>query len=242
MIKQFHPYGFAVCSNEKENDFEFIFGCLRDGLLELNLQMDERELVLIADGAEAISNAFLKVFGIEHNIVMCCFHMRKNIEKRLYLVEDKALHHEIINDIQTLQLFKNKKVFDIATRLCLKKWKNEEKFLQFFSNEWLDSKNGWYEGLGMYVPSTNPRSKKTISKRSYTIQIRPFYVPYFPRLTGAPRSINLYRTRPFSHDLRPFGMHRITVVLHRAINDRIRSDTEISDHITAVSNRLRQGK
>ncbi|CAF5002357.1 unnamed protein product, partial [Rotaria magnacalcarata] len=148
MIKQFHPYGFAVCSNEKENDFEFIFGCLRDGLLELNLQMDERELVLIADGAEAISNAFLKVFGIEHNIVMCCFHMRKNIEKRLYLVEDKALHHEIINDIQTLQLFKNKKVFDIATRLCLKKWKNEEKFLQFFSNEWLDSKNGWYEGLG----------------------------------------------------------------------------------------------
>ncbi|CAF1542564.1 unnamed protein product [Rotaria magnacalcarata] len=57
-----------------------------------------------------------------------------------------------------------------------------------------------------------------------------------------PRSINLCRTRPFSHNLRPFGMHRITVVLHRAINDWIRSDTEISDHITAVSNRLRQGK
>ncbi|CAF2265978.1 unnamed protein product [Rotaria magnacalcarata] len=57
-----------------------------------------------------------------------------------------------------------------------------------------------------------------------------------------PRSINLCRTRPFSHNLRPYGMHRITVVLHRAINDRIRSDTEISDHITAVSNRIRQGK
>ena len=50
-----------------------------------------------------------------------------------------------------------------------------------------------------------------------------------------PRSINLCRTRPF-------GMHRITVVLHRAINDRIRLDTEISDHMTAVRNRLRHGE
>ena len=56
-----------------------------------------------------------------------------------------------------------------------------------------------------------------------------------------PRWINLCRTRPFDHNLRPFGMHRITVVLHRAINDRIRSVTEISDHVTTVSNRLRHG-
>ena len=58
MIKQFHSFGFAVCSNKKENDFEFIFSCLRDELLNSNLQMNERELILIADGDEAISNAF----------------------------------------------------------------------------------------------------------------------------------------------------------------------------------------
>jgi hypothetical protein len=155
MIKQFHPYGFAVCSNEKEKDFAFIFNCIRDGLCNLNLQMNEQELVLIADGAEAISNAFSKVFGTDHNIVMCWFHMRKRVEKKLYLVEDKALHDEIMNDIETLQLSKNKKIFDIATRLFLKKWKSQEKFIQYFSSEWLESKNGWYEGLAMYVPSTN---------------------------------------------------------------------------------------
>ena len=155
MIKQFHPFGFSVCSNEKENDFEFIFSCLRDGLLNLNLQMNERELILIADGAEAISNAFLKVFGIDHNVVMCWFHMPENVEKKLYLVEDKALHDVIMNDIETLKLSTNKKVFDIATRLFLKKWKSEEKFLQYFSSQWLNSKNGWFEGLATYVPSTN---------------------------------------------------------------------------------------
>ena len=83
MIKQFHPYGFAVCSNEKEKDFAFIFNCIRDGLRKLNLQMNEQELVLIADGAEAISNAFTKVFGTDHNIVMCWFHMRKRVEKKV---------------------------------------------------------------------------------------------------------------------------------------------------------------
>ena len=60
-----------------------------------------------------------------------------------------------MNDIETLRLSTNKKVFDIATRLFLKKWKNEEKFLQYFSSEWLNSKNGWSEGLATYVPSTN---------------------------------------------------------------------------------------
>ncbi|CAF2112912.1 unnamed protein product, partial [Rotaria magnacalcarata] len=102
-----------------------------------------------------ISNAFLKVFGTDHNVVMCWFHMRKNVEKNLYLVEDKALHGDIMNDIETLQLSTNKNIFDIATRLFLKKWKNEDKFLRYFSNEWLNSKNGWFEGLATHVPNTN---------------------------------------------------------------------------------------
>ncbi|CAF3133334.1 unnamed protein product [Rotaria sp. Silwood2] len=91
--------------------------CICDGLRNLNLQMNEQELVLIADGAEAISNAFSKDFGTDHNIVMCWFHMRKRVEKKLNLVEDKALHNEIMNDIETSQLSKNNKTFNIATRL-----------------------------------------------------------------------------------------------------------------------------
>ncbi|CAF2069736.1 unnamed protein product [Rotaria magnacalcarata] len=132
MIRQFHPFGFAVCSNEKQNDFEFIFRCLHGGLLNLNLQMNEQELILIADGAEAISNAFLKVFETDHNVVMCWFHMRKNVEKKLYLVEDKALHGDIMNDIETLQLSINKNVFGIATRLFLKNERMKTNFFDIF--------------------------------------------------------------------------------------------------------------
>ncbi|CAF1288171.1 unnamed protein product [Didymodactylos carnosus] len=137
MIKQFHPYGFAVCSNEAEKDFEFIFMSIRDGLQDLNMNMNEQNLVLVADGAEAIRNAFSSVFGEDHNMVMCWSHMRKRVQKKLHLIEDKNLHNEIMDDIDTVQLSNSQKTFEVATKLFLKKWKSEEKFLQYFSSEWL---------------------------------------------------------------------------------------------------------
>ncbi|CAF4611830.1 unnamed protein product [Rotaria socialis] len=122
--------------DDNKNKFRFFVTtrrfCLRDDLLNLSLQMNEQELILIADDAEVISNAFLKVFGTDHNVVMCWFHMRKNVEKNLYLVENKALHGGIMNDIETLQLSTNKNIFDIATRLFLKSGRMKTNFFDIF--------------------------------------------------------------------------------------------------------------
>ena len=148
IIKQFHPYGFAVCSNEKEEGFKFIFMCIRDCLHDLNLKMNEQELVLIAHGSDAIRNAFSDVFGPVHSMAMCWYHMRERVVKKLCLIEDK-------DDIDILQLSKNKTTFDMAVKLFLKKWKSQERFLDYFSDEWLESKSGWYEGLEVNVPNTN---------------------------------------------------------------------------------------
>jgi len=102
MIKQFHPYKIGVCSNEKENDIEFIFMSICHGLRDLNLRMNEHKLLLIADGFDVIRNAFLKVFRINHNIVMCWAHMQKCVVRRLCLVDDKKVRTEIRDDIDTL--------------------------------------------------------------------------------------------------------------------------------------------
>ena len=96
MIKQFHPYGFAVCFNEKEKDFKFIFMCIRNGLRDLNLDMNEGSFVLIADGSNAIRNAFSEVFGMDHSMVMYWAHMRERAEKKLCLIDDKNLHTGIM--------------------------------------------------------------------------------------------------------------------------------------------------
>jgi hypothetical protein len=174
MDKHFHPYGFAVCSNEKQKDFEFVFNSLQEGATQNGYQMQTKELVLIADGSEAIRNAFTKVFGDENNVVMCWAHMKRCIDKKMHLVEDKNSHLEIMQDIETMQISRNSKQFQIATQLFLKKWKNESSFLEYFSNEWLLSKNGWHEGVQMYAPSTNNalEAVNRIIKDEYTLRER----------------------------------------------------------------------
>lgn len=60
-----------------------------------------------------------------------------------------------MDDVDALQLSKNKTIFDMAVKLFLKKRKSQERFLDYFSSEWLGSKSDRYEGLELYVPSTN---------------------------------------------------------------------------------------
>ena len=66
--------------------------------------------------------------------------MRKSVVRRLFLVDDKKVQTEILDDIDTLQLSKNKTTSEMATKLFLKKWANQERFVQYFSNEWIGSK------------------------------------------------------------------------------------------------------
>jgi hypothetical protein len=43
-----------------------------------------------------------------------------------------------------------------ASNLFTKKWnKKEPKFIEYFQNEWLNSHDGWYEGIKHLTPSTN---------------------------------------------------------------------------------------
>ena len=66
---------------------------------------------------------------------MCWAHMRKCVVRRLCLVDDKKVRTEIRDDINTLKLFKNKTTFEMATKLFLIKGANQERFVQYFSNE-----------------------------------------------------------------------------------------------------------
>ena len=127
--------------------------------------------------------------------------------RKKYLVEDKALHDVIMDAIETLQLSKNKKVFDIATRLFLEKWKNEKKFLQYFSRDWLNTKNGWLEGLATYVPSASNALEATnrVIKDEDTLRERfvlsRFTVVLFPIVNkwSKERNPNFINSKRFEH-------------------------------------------
>ncbi|CAM4814310.1 unnamed protein product [Rotaria magnacalcarata] len=89
--------------------------------------------------------------------------MKRNVENRISHINDKDIAKEILEDIEMLQLSNSTIIFKLVSTLFMKKWKLHNKqtdqsildFLNYFDNEWLKSNAGWYEGLQLYVPSTN---------------------------------------------------------------------------------------
>ncbi|CAF1550987.1 unnamed protein product [Adineta ricciae] len=159
--KSFHPFGLSICSNEKTKDFEFIFKSIQLGLVNTNKGLF-KPTALVSDAADAIKNGFRKVFDHPYDEIMCWAHMKRKVNNRVCHIDAKCLAKEILEDIEMLQLSNSKDLFQLASSLFLKKWKNLKQknqsvlnFLDYFQKEWLESNDGWYEGVQLYVPSTN---------------------------------------------------------------------------------------
>ncbi|CAF3873774.1 unnamed protein product [Rotaria sp. Silwood1] len=173
--RKFHPFGLAVCTDEKEPEFEFIFKSISDGVNRITGSAFTPE-VLIADGSGAIRNAFQKFFNRD-KMVMCWSHMRRNVEKKLKSLKiDSKKTKEILDDIETLQLCESETVFRNVSSLFLKQWnKTEKEFTEYFENEWLTVLDSWYEGYnGAFTPSTNNQLEATnkVIKDEHTFRER----------------------------------------------------------------------
>lgn len=79
LYRSFHIFGIAVCTNETETDFRFIFESLKNGLDE-KFKTKLTPKYLIADAAKSIQNAFKSVFGMNTTIITCWFHVKKAIK------------------------------------------------------------------------------------------------------------------------------------------------------------------
>lgn len=89
--RKFHPFGASVCTNERAEDFKFIFQSLKDKVMEL-FEEEIKPGVLICDAADSIHNGWKEVFPLHVNdIIMCWAHVRRAISKNLpkYLKEEK---------------------------------------------------------------------------------------------------------------------------------------------------------
>lgn len=156
MDRKFLIMGVAVCMNEKEADFAFLFESLSKCVSQL-LGDTLAPSSLVCDASKAIQNAFLSVFGKEGTtIIMCWFHVHKNVTKKLStFVKVKATKDAILSDLTFLQLIATVSYFETALDLFLKKWENEADFVAYFKEEWINQNPNWYEGAMQNVPSTN---------------------------------------------------------------------------------------
>ncbi|OXA39961.1 Glycerol-3-phosphate dehydrogenase [NAD(P)+] [Folsomia candida] len=148
----FHPFGIAITSGETVEDFSSVFQVLKG--YDENFEPE----VLVADCAEAITNAFQTVFRVEFKRVYCWFHVKQNVKK--FLKSSKIPESQkkgISFDIDCLQLADNEEEFNIAKKLFIKKWKtgDTKDFYDYFETEYLNQRNGWYEGYAPGYPCTN---------------------------------------------------------------------------------------
>ena len=67
---------------------------------------------LIADGSDAITNGFTRVFGTDYKRVMYLAHMRRAVDKKINIINDKDIEEEVMDDIEKLQLCQNIKIFE----------------------------------------------------------------------------------------------------------------------------------
>ena len=152
MKRKFHPTSLSICCNEEAKDNEFIFRTLKS-VIEKLFTVIYNPNILIADGAAAITNGFVKVFDPPCLIrIMCWVHMLRNVDKRLN-GDLSSFKDAILADIKTLQKSISTAHFQYSSNLFLEKWRAKNiqplnDFLCYFETEWLLSSNsGWYEGM-----------------------------------------------------------------------------------------------
>lgn len=136
LYRKFHVFGIAVCTNEAEADFAFIFNFLKNGLAEkFHTEMNPK--YLIADAGKSIHNGFRKVFGEENKIIMCYFHMKNAVKSNLLqFISDENKQYSFLADLDKLQLSKSSEKFDQAAGLFVEKWERESKeCMQYFRRE-----------------------------------------------------------------------------------------------------------
>ncbi len=139
--RHFHPFGVALCSTEKQQDFAFAFNTIKHWCEVLNFNFLPH--YLLADGSHAITNGFADVFGNNFFRGMCSVHVQKNLEKKF-----KSLWPYIAEDFYQLQTAANSNEFYYMLQLFETKMqrKNDEeydKFIMYFKSSWCGQLVGW---------------------------------------------------------------------------------------------------
>lgn len=159
--KKFHPLCFACTSNERKEDFVFMFESMKSSISNIFNDVFD-PTVLISDAALSIRNAFEQVFDAKV-MIMCYAHVLRNITKRP--LKDKRNKKQILADIRQMNLATSVESFQLLSKLFLVKWKDvEPDFVMYFEEQWLGSHCNWYEAAAVYSPSTNNNLEGTLKK------------------------------------------------------------------------------
>lgn len=170
--KKFHPIAFACTTHEKADDYAFVFDAVKKKIHEYFSKIFGPR-TLISDAANAIRNAFYRIFPNATMDIMCYAHVLRNVDKQKF--KSKNNKRLIKEDISLLQQAPDKKLFSFMAKMFCAKWRpNEPKFIEYFEAQWLGVHCNWFEGAAVYTPSTNnaQESVNNVIKMKVTLRKR----------------------------------------------------------------------
>ena len=135
-----HPVAFMLTSTESEEDFVNFYVGLND--LCKNMNIDYNPRFIMQDHCQASYNAAKTVYP-DTNLLMCYFHVKLNMRKRLFHVLGN-LYDEFETEVTKLHYSTTEEVYNQRLAIFRKKYINQKETMDYMNKVWLDSDfNKW---------------------------------------------------------------------------------------------------
>jgi len=110
---QFHPIAFMISNQETDDSFRSFF----NGIVETATRMDDEfdPDYIMMDASDATYNAAKEVFPYA-TILMCYFHVMKNIRKNCQKPLSEEAYQDLLSDIRYIHIRKNLKDLDVSAK------------------------------------------------------------------------------------------------------------------------------
>ena len=125
--RKLHLFGLAVCTDERQQDSEFVFKTISNGIEQI-VESRFMPKILIADASDVIRNAFKTTFN-NNTFAMYWGHIQRYVSKKLRNIENVGFRQEVLNDINKLQFCESGKIVNPASPLFVNVMSN---FLSFY--------------------------------------------------------------------------------------------------------------
>lgn len=151
---KFHFSGLTISNHEASDDYAFSFNSLKKGIANITGVVIQ-PTVLISDADGAIHIGFDNVFGSDHLVIMCYFHVLLNVQTKYKFVNRKNLP-KIKEDLRVLHICGSEQTFGIGCTLFVKKWiRSEPEVTRLLQKSFFVSNKNWFMGCAVRTPKHN---------------------------------------------------------------------------------------
>jgi hypothetical protein len=132
---RFHPVCYMITSHETQEDFEYFFQGINDLCNEMGLEYDPE--YIMQDACPASRSAILEFFP-DVIVLMCYFHVKKNIKDNCKNKLENEVWAELQADLKNIHMSHNLENFEENKKIFKNKYQKEYPEVYDYCATWLE--------------------------------------------------------------------------------------------------------